>query len=284
MATTRVAILRAGDGRPEHRPPRRRHRRRRPRRRAPGDLLTPSRIGALAAIGCADVEVFARPRVAILSTGNEVVEPGAPLAPGQILRRQPLHARRHRRRARRRRRAAPRRSRTRVDALSPRSTPAPRADIIVFSGGSSVGERDLLVDAIAARGEMIFHGIAVKPGKPTAFATRRAARRSSACRATRPRACRTRTSCSCRSCARPRGCRRWQPHVVRVAARPPHRLAGRPASVLHGETGDGVALPAFKGSGDITSLSQADGYIEIPAERERRRSRDAGDRSRSSER
>ena len=51
---------------------------------AAGDLLSPSRIGALAAIGCADVEVFARPRVAILSTGNEVIEPGQPLSPGQI--------------------------------------------------------------------------------------------------------------------------------------------------------------------------------------------------------
>ncbi|HEV2985859.1 MAG TPA: molybdopterin-binding protein, partial [Vicinamibacterales bacterium] len=49
-----------------------------------GDLLTPSRIGAIAAIGSPDVEVFARPRVAILSTGNEVVEPGQMLAPGQI--------------------------------------------------------------------------------------------------------------------------------------------------------------------------------------------------------
>ena len=44
------------------------------------------------------------------------------------------------------------------------------ADLIVFSGGSSVGERDLVVDLVAARGKMIFHGIAVKPGKPTAFA------------------------------------------------------------------------------------------------------------------
>jgi molybdopterin biosynthesis enzyme len=43
------------------------------------DVLTPSRIGALAAIGCASVSVYARPRVAIVSTGNEVVEPGAPL-------------------------------------------------------------------------------------------------------------------------------------------------------------------------------------------------------------
>src|SRR6185369_2398003 len=42
-------------------------------------------------------------------------------------------------------------------------------DVLVFSGGSSVGERDLILDVIAAKGEMLFHGIAVKPGKPTAF-------------------------------------------------------------------------------------------------------------------
>src|SRR3954453_23485704 len=45
-----------------------------------GDVLSPSRVGALAAIGCGEVEVFARPRVAILSTGNEVIAPGQPLS------------------------------------------------------------------------------------------------------------------------------------------------------------------------------------------------------------
>ena len=47
-------------------------------------LLNPSRVGALAALGLTEVDVFARPTVAILSTGNEIVAPGAELAPGQI--------------------------------------------------------------------------------------------------------------------------------------------------------------------------------------------------------
>src|SRR5262249_33556857 len=51
---------------------------------AAGERLTPGRTGALAAVGCTSIEVYARPRVAILSTGNEVIEPGERLAPGQI--------------------------------------------------------------------------------------------------------------------------------------------------------------------------------------------------------
>ena len=51
---------------------------------SPGDLLTPSRVGALAAMGLIEVDVFARPRVAIVSTGNEIVDPGQPLGPGQL--------------------------------------------------------------------------------------------------------------------------------------------------------------------------------------------------------
>src|SRR4029079_19684690 len=49
-----------------------------------GDVLNPSRIGALAALGIAEVDVYARPTVAILSTGNEIADPGQELRPGQI--------------------------------------------------------------------------------------------------------------------------------------------------------------------------------------------------------
>src|SRR5688500_11650092 len=51
---------------------------------ARGDVLNPSRIGALAALGVSDVDVFAKPTVAILSTGNEIADPGEELKPGQI--------------------------------------------------------------------------------------------------------------------------------------------------------------------------------------------------------
>ena len=138
-----------------------------------GDVLNPGRIGAVAAIGCGDVDVYARPRVAILSTGNEVVEPGASLGPGQIfdVNRFTLTAivEAHGGVADARRPVD-----DSVEALGAALDACAGADVIVFSGGSSVGERDLIVDLIASRGEMIFHGIAVKPGKPTAFARLRA--------------------------------------------------------------------------------------------------------------
>ncbi len=58
-----------------------------------GQALNASRLGAVAAVGALEVDVFARPRVALVSTGNEVIDPGQPLAARPDLRRQPLHAR-----------------------------------------------------------------------------------------------------------------------------------------------------------------------------------------------
>ena len=231
---------------------------------AAGDLLTPSRIGAVAALGRDTVDVFARPRVAILSTGNEIVPPGRPLSPGHIydINRFTLGAivAEHG--------GVPVPQPTPADTIDDlnRALDGVRgADLVIFSGGSSVGERDLMLDAVAARGEILFHGVAVKPGKPTLFGVidgtpvlgmpgyptsclsnsymlvvpllRRIARLPEAVR---------------RTVTLPAGQRivsttgRHQFYTVRVQ--------------------DGMAMPAFKQSGDITSMSQADGYIEIPAQ------------------
>jgi molybdenum cofactor synthesis domain-containing protein len=231
---------------------------------ARGDVLTPSRVGAIAAIGCASVEVFAKPRVAILSTGNEVVDPGRALAPGQIydVNRFTLGAivSAHGGVPEPRRAAQ-----DTIEALVNALDDCARCDLIVFSGGSSVGERDLIVDAVRARGEMVFHGIEVKPGKPTAFA--HVSGTPFFGMPGNPTSCLSNAYILLvpflRATAR---LRPYTPRTIRV------RLGQRimSASGRHQfytvRVHDGVAYPAFKGSGDITSLSQADGYIEIPAD------------------
>jgi molybdenum cofactor synthesis domain-containing protein len=212
------------------------------------------------------VAVFARPRVAILSTGNEVVDPGRPLAPGQIfdVNRFTLAAvvAEHG--------GAPepqRPAEDTVEALVASLDACASADLIVFSGGSSVGERDLVVDAIAKRGEMIFHGIAVRPGKPTAFA--RVGSTPFFGMPGNPTSCLSNAYILLvpflRAVAR---LPRHRPQVVRLP------LGRRIASAVGRHQfytvrlEGGKAMPAFKGSGDITSLSRADGYIEIPADRD----------------
>ncbi|MEO8260015.1 MAG: gephyrin-like molybdotransferase Glp [Acidobacteriota bacterium] len=232
----------------------------------PGDLLTPGRIGSLAAVGRTDVEVYQRPRVAILSTGNEVVAPGSTLEPGQVFDVNSFTlaaiAGAHGGAAERHRAVE-----DSLDALTTALDACAGADVIVFSGGSSVGERDLILDVVTARGEMVFHGIAIKPGKPTAFALVDG----------RPLFGMPGNPTSCLSNAYillvpflraiahlpP-----FQPRIVRVPlARRIDSVASR-HQIYTVRLADGRAHPAFKGSGDITSLSQADGYIEIPADQE----------------
>jgi molybdenum cofactor synthesis domain-containing protein len=229
-----------------------------------GDVLNPSRVGALAAGGVAGVDVFARPRVAILSTGDEIVEPGVTLAPGQIydINRFTLAAviRRHGGVA-----VPHPTALDTLEALGAAVDVCVAEDLLVFSGGSSVGERDLVLDILRQRGEVVFHGLAVKPGKPTAFG--RIAGKPVLGMPGYP------TSCLSNAYVL------LVPILRRLAHLPPFEprtlrlpLARRIVST----TGrhqfytvrvlDGQAVPAFKASGDITSMSLADGYIEIPAQ------------------
>ena len=227
-----------------------------------GQLLTPSRIGAAAAVGSTALDVFARPRVAILSTGNEVAAAGAALAGAQIhdVNRYTL--------------AAVVAAHGGIPEVHPpvpddlealdRALDACRdADLILASGGSSVGERDLIIDLVRRRGTLVFHGIAVKPGKPTLFATLDG----------RPFFGMPGNPTSCLSNAYIllvpflRATARLPVYAPRTVELPLGRRIVSPAGRHQFYTvriEDGVALPAFKGSGDITSLSNADGYLEIP--------------------
>jgi len=231
-----------------------------------GDVLNASRVGALAALGLAHIDVYARPRVAILSTGNEIVDPGQPLAPGQIydINRFTLAAVIEEHGGV----AVP--HRTAADTLADLSRALDESfedDVLVFSGGTSVGERDLILDALSSKGEVLFHGISVKPGKPTAFGLVRG----------RPFFGMPGYPSSCLSNAHIllvpalRRIARLPPHAVKTVTLP---LARRVVSAKDRHqfytvrVVDGAAIPAYKASGDITSMSQADGYFEITAETE----------------
>ena len=229
-----------------------------------GAVLNPSRIGALAAVGVFEVEVYARPRIAVMSTGNEVVEPGQTLAPGQIydVNQFTLSA------------VIGTHGGVAVPLpVAPDSLPelvaairvAAEADIVVFSGGSSVGERDLIMDALQQAGEVIFHGIALKPGKPTVFGKI----------GNTPVFGLPGYPTSCLSNAYMllvpmiRAMARLPAHAPRTVSLPLSRrvvsTTGR-HQFYTVRIENGMAVPAFKASGDITSMSLADGYFEIPAQ------------------
>ena len=231
---------------------------------ARGDVLNPSRIGALAALGVSEVEVFAKPTVAILSTGNEIADPGAELQPGQIydINKFTLstiiaeHG------------GVPMPFATAqdtIDALERAIDAVASCDVLVFSGGSSVGERDLILDVIGRKGEIVFHGIAVKPGKPTVFGTING----------KPMFGMPGYPTSCLSNAYMllvpalRAMARLKPrHLATVSVPLGQRIVSTTGrhQFYTVRIVDGQAMPAFKASGDITSMSQADGYIEIPAQ------------------
>ena len=228
-----------------------------------GMTLTPGRVGAMAALGLAEVTVYARPRVAILSTGNEIVEPGRPLGPGHIydINRFTLAAvvAQHGGEP-----AAYRTVHDTTEDLSRALDACLEEDLLVFSGGSSVGERDLILDLLAARGEVIFHGIAVKPGKPTAFGT--VAGKLFFGMPGYPTSCLSNAYILLAPALRRMA--RLPPQAAGSIALPlSERIASAPGrhQVLTVRIVERTAVPAFKASGDITSMSQADGYIEIPA-------------------
>ncbi len=229
-----------------------------------GMVLTPARVGALAACGVTAVDVRARPLVAIASTGNEVIAPGTTLRPGQIhdINRFTLPpivaahggvARVH--------------DTVRDDlaALHAFFDAAGDADIVVVSGGSSVGERDLLVDVLRARGEVVFHGIAVKPGKPTLLARVGAALVLGL--PGNPTSCLSNAYILLIPMLRAMaGLPAWQPQTMPATLSRDVANTSARHTFLSVRIEGHAAVPAFKGSGEITSLSRADGYIEIPAD------------------
>ena len=227
-----------------------------------GEILNPAKIGALAAMGIPKVRVYRKPRVGILPTGDELVKPGEKLEKGKIydVNSYTLHA------VTLMNGGIPKLYGYVPDdpkEIEKKLMEAMENDIIVFSGGSSVGERDLLIDVISKHGRILFHGVQIKPGKPTwcakigekivfgmpGFPT------------------------SCLSDAY----QFLMPAIRKMAHLPPKkerivkaRMTRRITSTLGRmqfftvRVENGFAYPAYKTSGAITSLANSDGYIIIP--------------------
>ncbi|RME63216.1 MAG: molybdopterin molybdenumtransferase MoeA [Caldilineae bacterium] len=138
----------------------------------PGQQLRPQDIGGLLALGITEIGVAAPPRVGILSTGDEVVPPEQPTAPGQVrdINSYTLAA------LTRRAGGAPVRYGIIPDDRAALEAAARRAhaecDMVVLSAGSSVSYRDMSVEVIDGLGEpgVLAHGLSVRPGKPTIVA------------------------------------------------------------------------------------------------------------------
>jgi molybdopterin molybdotransferase len=139
---------------------------------AAGTRLGAAQIGALAAAGVAEVRVASRPRAAVLATGTELRAPGEPLEPGQIYEANGVMLR-----------AALDATGAIVDQIPAVADEegehraalerALAADVVVSSGGVSVGPHDLVRRVARELGvEEVFWRVAVKPGKPVSFGTR----------------------------------------------------------------------------------------------------------------
>ena len=134
-----------------------------------GARLGPAQIGLLAAVGRDRIKVRPKPRVVVLSTGSELVEPGSPVAPGQINESNSYVLT-----------AAIREAgalafrvgivkddqRLLLDTIEDQLI---RADMVVTSGGVSVGAYDIVKEVLSRLGTVDFEAVAMQPGKPQGF-------------------------------------------------------------------------------------------------------------------
>lgn len=228
----------------------------------PGAKLTPREVGVLAAVGCKDVRVR-RLKVGVASTGNELVSPGAPLSPGQIYDVNSYTIAT----AVEECGACPVRygilpdERDEMARIMKRM--AEECGMILISGSTSAGAGDMVYRVMDEIGETVFHGVNLKPGKPTLFGIVEG-----------------------KPCLGLPGYPTSALTVFYELAAPAirralglkfrgHRAVGRLTRAVRSEgrhqmlavglSADRV-YPVDKGSGSITTLARADGVIDIPAE------------------
>ncbi len=133
-----------------------------------GRVLRPSEVGVLASLGLGEVAVYRRPVVAVLSTGDEITEPGQPLLPGRIYDANAYSVAAMVRKFG----GVPRLlgiSKDTVEDMTRKIHEGLDADMLVTSAGVSRGDFDVVKDVLAREGAIDFWTVRMKPGKPLAF-------------------------------------------------------------------------------------------------------------------
>ncbi len=242
-----------------------------------GEQLSARETAVLAALGVAQVRVIRQPRVAILSTGNELLQPGQPIRLGCVydsnstmladsireLGGEPIPLG-----------IFP----DDDEALDRGLRLALEYDMVLLSGGTSKGEGDLAYRAVARLGKpgIVAHGIALKPGKPLCLAVIDRPSRRPLPVAVLP-GFPTSAIFTFHEFLAP-VLRRWAGRqdeaTTTISARLPFRVnseRGRTEYLLVGlveSRSEVVAYPMGKGSGSVTAFARADGFVVIPRQRE----------------
>ncbi|MFW5939971.1 MAG: molybdopterin biosynthesis protein, partial [Halolamina sp.] len=240
----------------------------------PGTELTPREIGLLSALGKGEIEVRGKPTVGIVSTGDELVRPGMDLNSdaGQIYDVNSYTIAAGVEEAGGEAKLYPHAGDD-MDAMEAALTNAAEAcDLVLSSGSTSASAVDVVYRVIEERGELLLHGVSVKPGKPMLVG--RLADSAYVGLPGYPVSALTifRTFVA--------------PAIRRAAAVPEPRTAtvegtlaaeeryteGRtrlmPVGLVENEAGETLVYPVDKGSGATTSLVEADGVVEVGADTE----------------
>ncbi|MEW6069455.1 MAG: gephyrin-like molybdotransferase Glp [Candidatus Thermoplasmatota archaeon] len=226
------------------------------------EILTPSKIGVIAGLGLKAIKVYCKPGIAIIPTGEEICEVGEKLKEGQV-----YDINTHT-----------------VSAIVEQNggvaikfeivadnlkelkdviLKATDYEAVVVCGGSSVGSGDLLARVVQELGEIKFHGIQIKPGKPTLFGIVK--NKPIFGLPGYPTSCLLNTYLLLLPALR---------KLARLPQKEERVVKAKLAKRVHGSLGrkffltvkleEELAIPVFKESGAITSISEAQGYVEIP--------------------
>ncbi|PSP84731.1 molybdopterin molybdenumtransferase MoeA [Halobacteriales archaeon QS_1_68_17] len=235
----------------------------------PGDRIRPSDVGLLKSTGVTEVECYQRPTVGVIPTGEELVQRDPD--PGEVIETNGLTVAQYVERWG----GNPEYRNVVTDdeqALRAAIERDLTKDVIVTTGGSSVGERDLLPAVVDELGEVLVHGVALKPGPPVAFGVVRET--PVLMLPGYPVACIINAVQFLRPAIKWAGNMPLEPHPTREA-RLGRKISSEPgirtfARVeLREEDGDLVAHPTrASGAGVLSSVALADGWVQVPEPRE----------------